>query len=270
MDYYSVLGVTQNSTKSEVKKAYKKLASKHHPDKGGDESEFKKIQEAYEVLSDPEKLAQWQQQGRQGFSGHWHSPKPNGFDDVMADWFGAGNRQWWGQQQPQKSPDTVSEITISLKEAYYGTTKTLNLGYRYEELKVPSGVRQGTKFRIPGGGMTQPGSDKPGDLIVKIKIQAPSGFEVQGGDIITHIELNAINAMVGGNININTGLDRNLSVTIPPGTQDKAKLRLKGQGMPTNNNSNAGDIIVIIHITVPSVKDPQHVQMLNAILQEVI
>ncbi len=265
-----MLGVTQNSSQDEVKKAYKKLASKHHPDKGGDENEFKKIQEAYEVLSDPEKLAQWKQQGRKGFSGQWHSPRPGDFEDVMADWFGAGNRKWWGEQQKQKSPDTVTELIVSLKEAYYGTTKTLNLGYRYQELQVPSGVRQDTKIRIPSGGMTQPGFHTPGDLIVKIKIHAPAGFEVQGGDIITHIDLNAINAMVGGNININTGMDRNLSVSIPPGTQDKAKLRLRGQGMPTNNNSNPGDIIVTIHITVPRVQDPQHVQMLNAILQEVI
>ena len=265
MDYYEVLGVNRDTPQAEIKKAYKRLASKHHPDKGGDEAEFKKIQEAYEVLSDPEKLEAWQNPGRQGFAGQWQQ-RHQSFEDVMADFFGAGSRNFHHQQ---RNPDTVSDVQITLAEAYYGADKVLNLGYKYEKLKIPAGTRPGSKFRIPGGGMQRNQNTPPGDLIIRILVGAPQGYEVHNADIVQHVEINAINAMIGGNINIDGGVGKSLEVKIPAGTQTNAKLRLKGQGLPIPQNNSAGDLIVVVHTKIPPVVNPEHVEMLTNILKEV-
>ncbi|AEE14415.1 heat shock protein DnaJ domain protein [Thermodesulfobium narugense DSM 14796] len=276
-DYYKILGVDRNATEKEIKQAYKKLARKYHPDlPGGDAEKFKEINEAHEVLSNPEKRKIYDQMGSswtgQGvgsqnfnFNGNFYTQyniNPGEFDnifDLINSIFGSSSKRgfssrgfspfdFFGKQQNVRTDigqDVESEVTISLSEYLHGTTKKVNLPYLNKdvELKIPAGVKEGSKIRFKGLGQNG------GDLYLKIKIEKDPRFSIDGDNIKTTANISLFTALLGGEIPIDTPEGR-VKVKVPAGSSSGTILRLKGLGA-LKHNKTRGDLLVNINVQVP-------------------
>lgn len=282
-DYYAVLGVSRNASPDEIKKAYRKLAVKYHPDKNpGDrdaENRFKEINEAYAVLSDPEKKAQYDQYGSAGFHQRFSQEdifrnfnvddlfKDAGFgtDDIFSRIFGGfqsrpggrGRRGFaggFGFSMPRKGEDQTMEFTVSFMEAYHGAEKTLAYvqdGVRKElKVRIPPGVSTGSRIRLAGKGGAGADGGPPGDLYLLITVGLDPRFTREGDDIHVRQEIRFSEACLGTSLEIATP-DGPKRVRIPAGIQSDTKIRLKGLGFPHLGKSSRGDLYVIIGVRVP-------------------
>jgi curved DNA-binding protein len=287
-DYYKTLGVGKNATADEIKKAYRKLARKHHPDVNpGDkkaEERFKDINEAYEVLGDPSKRArydqlgssyqEWQQHGApEGFDwGRWTSGAPGGtrteysgnLDDLFgqgglgdfSDFFNAifGGASAGGTRRraaPRRGQDYTQPVEVTLEEAYAGTTRLLQADNRRLEVKIPAGVKTGSRVRVRGeGGAGRAGGDQ-GDLYLKVDVLPHAVFERVGDDLHCDVTVDLYTAILGGSVSVPT-LKGALTLKIPPETQNGRTFRLKGQGMPSLGSKDAyGDLLVKVQVKLP-------------------
>jgi curved DNA-binding protein len=272
-DYYNILGVNRSASEAEIKQAYRKLARQHHPDVNpGDKSaeeRFKQINEAYEVLSDKEKRRkydkygdQWQyadqfekaqrQQGwdfSQGGQRVYFSEEDIGsiFDDLFR---GFGTRA--GRPQPRRGRDIEFPLEVTLEEAYSGTTRTLSMadGKRLE-VKIPAGVKDGSRVRISGKGAEGYGGAK-GDLYLVTSVRPHRTFRRHGDDLYTDVSVPLTVAVLGGEVKVNTPKGSKLSLKIPPETQNGRSFRLKGQGMPHLGNSTKGDLLARVKVVLPT------------------
>jgi curved DNA-binding protein len=284
-DYYQILGVPRTATQDDVKKAYRKLARQYHPDNNpGDkqaESKFKEINEANEVLSDPQKRqkydalgSQWQQYQRTG-------GRPGGFDwnqwttqtqsyDVndLNDLFGDGGfsdffmRIFGGagsgrpgagsvHRAPMRGRDYEQPVEIPLRDAFTGTTLTLQKDGQKLEVKVPAGVKTGSKIRMAGQGETGRQGGSAGDLYLTITVQPDPYFERDGDDLKTEAPVELYTLILGGEAMVKT-LSGQVSMKIPPETQPGRIVRLRGQGMPKLRNSQQrGDLYVKVQAKLP-------------------
>lgn len=274
MDYYQTLGVARNADPQEIKKAYRKLAGKHHPDKGGDEAEFKKIQEAYEGLSDPQKRQMYdqfgtvdpQQTGMGGgpfefrfTSGGGGSP----FDSIFEQAFGGFNQQ-------RRNPDAGIQLNVALQQAYTGGDFNIKTGFANENITLPAGVRNGSKIRIHGKGHQRFKNIPPGDLVIQINVEYPPDMAGDGDNILHRISIDSITAMIGGDISYKHFAGSKFSVKIPAGSNSGDRLRLSNWGMPNSRTNSKGHLYLILDIRTPQIKNPDHIDMLNKIKQEVI
>ena len=253
MDYYQTLGVQRNASSEELKKAYKKASMQHHPDRGGDESKFKEINEAYSTLKDPQKRQQYdnpQPQFAQGFG-------PNGFEGMGAnfeDLFGQFGFNVRGRQQ-QRNPDITIAARITLEEAYTG--KTMVASYRLRtnkeevvEIKVPPGAANGNKIRYQGFG--EEGLAGPrGDLYVQIQVVPHKTFIVDGVNLHCVTQANIFDFIVSGNVLIDTLDGGKVKVNIPAGTKPGTKFSIHGYGMPDLQSGRRGNLYVTIGAYVP-------------------
>ncbi len=278
-DYYQILGVSRGAGADEIKGAYRKLAMQYHPDRNpGDkqaEERFKEINEAYQVLSDPQKrdrynqlgesYSQWQQNGTPGnFNwGQW-TAQPGvqevNFDDIFgegafSDFFrsifgGMSSGQTARGRGGRGAPAVQQPVTISLGEAFSGTTRTLQTGNRHIEVKLPAGARQGTKIRVPGAGPA--GADgRPSDLYLLLDVADDPAFERDGNDLHTQITIDVFKAILGGEVEIKT-LGGKVVLTIPAGTQPDQVFRLAGRGMPLLKEPGVkGDLFVLVKVQIP-------------------
>ncbi len=309
-NYYKVLGVEESATQDEIKSAYRKLAKKFHPDKNpGDkqaEEKFKEINEANEVLSDPEKKAKydqisnsyssWQQAGGAPGSFSWEDlyggnfggaqrvevndlgdlfGDGGGFSDFFRTFFSGGGRRTTGGQrvyrqqtaQPQQPTNYQQEITISLYEAYHGTTRVIQIGDNKIEVKIPAGAKTGTKVRVSGVG-PQNARGAKGNLYLLVRVGFDNRFTREGDDLHTIVEVDLFTAVLGGEVEVETMAGK-VSLKIPAGTQPKQKMRLKNKGMPVLQKKNKfGDLIATIHVKIPinlSEKEKELFQKLQAI-----
>jgi len=281
-DYYQILGVARNASASEIKGAYRKLAMQYHPDRNpGDkqaEERFKEMNEAYKVLSDTQKRArydqlgvsysEWQQQGTPGnFNwGQW-TRQPGGYQEVnLNDLFGdatftdffrsifggmsdgqavRGRGRGRAPAMQEKQP-----VTISLKEAYTGTTRKLQDGKRRMEVKLPAGASSGTKIRVAGGGPAGPDGN-PSDLYLVLDVAEDPAYEREGNDLHTQVTIDVFKAILGGEVEVPT-LAGKLVMTIPPGTQPEQVFRLAGRGMPQLKSPGVkGDLYVLVKVQIP-------------------
>ncbi len=287
MDYYKILGINKNASDSEVKKAYRKLAMKYHPDRTkGDKSAeemFKKISEAYAVLSDQEKRKQYDSFGASGFSQRYSQEdifrgfnfgdifREFGLDDGnFANVFmgGAGRGRKFGfsfgadpfaaysggQRAPVKGSDLVYELPLTLQEVLTGTTRTvaLELGGAQQKInvKIPKGMVTGKKLRLAGKG--QPGhGGLPGDLYIQAKVLDDPVFRLVRQDLYMDREVRLTDALLGIQIQIPTIDGKHLNLKIPPGTQHQRKMRLKGYGLPEMKKGRRGDLYVRILVPMP-------------------
>jgi len=284
-DYYKTLGVDRNAEEKEIKKAYRKLARQYHPDVNpGDkaaEEHFKDINEAYEVLSDPEKRRkydqlgsswqQWQRTGRDpsGFDwSQWSSAaQPGGvrveyrdlgdlgdlfrgrdFSDFFQSIFGGMGAP---QARPRRGKDYTQPVEITLEEAFQGTARMIQKDGRRLEVKIPPGVMTGSKVRVAGEGSPGIVGGASGDLYLEVKVLPHSLFEREGDDLRCEVPVSVYTAVLGGEIKVPT-LSGDVMLNIPPETQSSRTFRLRGKGMPNlRNPKKRGDLYARLMVQIP-------------------
>ena len=269
-DYYDVLGISRSADEKEIKRAYRKLAKKYHPDTNpGDkqaEQKFKEITEAYNVLSDAEKKKLYDQYGfaafEEGFgsrTGGFGGDMGDIFEDIFGDMFHRGFRQ--------KGADAHADISISFDEAVFGCDKVLQL--RDENGKVsslqvhiPAGIDEGQCVRLKGQGGAGVGGADAGNLLLKIHIYPKPGYERKGNDVYVTVNIPYTTAVLGGEAVVPT-LTGKVSCKIAAGTQSGSKIRLKGKGITSMKNpAYRGDEYIVIQIEVPKHLTPEERQKL--------
>jgi len=280
-NYYKQLGVEKKATKEEIKKAYRKLAMKYHPDhtkgdKTGEEK-FKKISEAYAVLSDKEKRAQYDSFGSAGFQQRYSQEdifRNFDFGDIFREFgFGGkgqggvrftmggqnspfGNRGGFGgRQAPPKGTDLVYELPLTLLEVINGAKKTISFKHegRIENLtvKIPKGMITGKKLRLTGKGEPSAHGGPTGDLFIKTTIVADPVIAVKGTDLYLDRKISLTEALLGASITVQTpdGIEKRLK--IPAGTKHQTQMRLAGQGLPIMNTKQRGNLFIKIIVDMP-------------------
>ena len=260
MTHYATLGVAKTATPEEIKRAYRKLASQHHPDKGGDTARFQEIEAAYRVLSDPGQRQQYDNPQPQGvhfnFNGNDFDGFPPGMEDILSRFnFGPGH-PFGRHQQPRRNKDLRVEIAVSLLDTFQDQRKTLSIqttnGHRENlEIGVPRGVGHGTQIKYPGLGDTFFNTLPRGDLYVVVHLQQHDKYQVQGLDLVSTLEINCFEAILGSSIEVNTVDNRTLSLQIPPGTQNGTILRIRDEGLYQMHSNVRGNILIRIGVTVP-------------------
>jgi len=276
-DYYSILGVKKTDSDADIKKAYRKLAMKYHPDhtKGDKNAEekFKKISEAYAVLSDKEKRKEYDTFGSEGFHQRFSQEdifRGTDFADIFKEFgFGGGGGRTrfnfgqgspfnfgGGQQQARvKGSDLVYELSLTLQEVATGTTKTVAFQHqgRSENLtvKIPKGLITGKQLRLAGKGNPSPYGGPPGDLFIKSQVLDDPKFSSKQYDLYLNQELKLSEAILGITISVPTVNDKQLSLKIPPGTKHGTRMRLSGHGLPDMKGNHKGDLYVRIQVKIP-------------------
>jgi curved DNA-binding protein len=259
-DYYEILGVTRSADADELKRAYRKLARKYHPDVSKEknaEDKFKEVSEAYEVLRDAEKRAAYDQLGRDFRNGQQFRPPPdwgqrfgqsggqrfsdlNGFSDFFSTLFG-------GAAGPAQQDADAGPLDVTVEEAFQGTKRRIALNeagrHRPVDVQIPPGVTEGQSLRIAGvGGRAS--------LVFKIRMRPHHLYEVSGKDVQVELPLAPWEAALGAKVAVPT-LGGTVELTIPAGAASGQKLRLRGRGLPAGNATAAGDQLVVIRIVVP-------------------
>lgn len=265
-DYYQILGVQKSATDEDIKKAYRKLAMKHHPDRGGDPKQFQEIQEAYNVLGDEGKRSDYDNPQPQGFynqAGPFaNSGNPQGFDDLFK-FFGHEFGPFFRQQHQPKNRNIHLQANITLEDAFTGKELyvTVQLPSGKEQLinvKVPPGVHDGVNLRLAGMGDDSFQMSPRGDVIVQVHVQPHVKFQRQGDDLIQEVSISCIDAILGKEIVIDTVDGKQFTGAIPPGTQPDAMLGIQGQGMPNMNNpASRGRMLLRVKMFVPTLSDQQ-------------
>jgi curved DNA-binding protein len=268
-DPYSILGIQRGATEEEIKKAYRKMAVKYHPDKpGGDEEKFKEVADAYDRLTNPKRKAQENPFG--GFGGHnqydfQFSDYSDLFEQMMRDsgWSGMFNNQYG--QRGGKGRDVRASISIPIEEAYRGTKRQINIGLKVVEINIPAGSKTGQKLRVKGHGQKGHTEDMNGDLIVEVTVVESTQFYLDNKGLHTIIQVDAIDSMLGVETNV-TVFDRAYKFSVPPGTQNGQSLRMKGKGWPVfGQTEERGDLYVTVLITVSGDLTDEEVRALSKI-----
>ena len=284
IDYYKVLGLNKNATAAEIKKAYRKLARKHHPDLNPNDdaanSKFQKVNEANEVLSDPEKRKKYdqygkdwqhadaydqarQQQGSQSYGGRSSGGQPfggggQGFDDSQfSDFFesmfgGGGARSARGRQSSgYKGQDVTATLRLNLTDVLKSEKQTVTVGGKSIRFTIPAGVEDGQSIRIKGyGGEGQHGGPK-GDLFIKFEIFNNTQFKRVKNDLYKTQDIDLYQAVLGGEITIDT-LDGAVKLNLKAETQNNTKVKLTGKGMPKYKKENQnGDLYITYNVLIP-------------------
>lgn len=276
-DYYKVLGVDKNATAEQIKKAYRKLAVKYHPDKAGNDKKaedmFKRVNEANDVLGDPEKRKKYDALGENwkyydeaaarggayqgGGGGHNFRPEDfmqggAGFSDFFEQFFG-GSGSAGGQRSNRaySGQDAQAAMSISLEEAFHGVTKTVNINGQAVNLKLKPGIADEQILRLKGRGSAGFNGGPAGDLLLTIQVNSHPKYERKGDDVYIDTELNSLTAIVGGKLQVQT-LHKIINLTIPAGTEQGKLFRLPKLGMPRYGQTDSyGDAFVRVRLHTP-------------------
>jgi DnaJ-class molecular chaperone len=266
-DYYQILGVQKDASADDIKRAYRKLASQHHPDKGGDVQKFQEIEEAYRILSDPDKRQEYDNPKPQFQGG-----MPPGFEDIFSQTFGFGHpfADFFGRRQPaQRNRHLNLETHITLADAYYGKDLIANIKMpngrdQVLEIKIPQGIRDGTTIRLAGMGDNSIPNQPPGDLHLKVNIVAHEKFSRMDDDLHMDITITCIEAMLGKPMTIDTLDGKTLEINISPGTQHGQILAIQGYGMPNMHDVRfKGRLLIKVNISIPKFLTDEQKQALT-------
>lgn len=260
LDYYKVLGVDKKATEQEIKTAYRKLARKYHPDinkESNAEAKFKELQEAYSVLKDPEKRAEYDVPPQQQRF-HQYQSTNNEFTSGDSEDFFESLFRGARQQQREFSAageDFHSQISISLEDAFHGAVKQINIPTNHQagsgpqtlKVTIPAGVKDGQRIRLSGLGAPGYGKGPKGDLYLKVNILKQSLYDLVGNDVYINLPITPWEAALGATISTPT-LSGPIELKIPPNSQGGQKLRLKGRGL---KGTPTGDQYVLLKVVVP-------------------
>ncbi len=303
MDYYKVLGVSRESSADEIRKAYRKLSRDNHPDrKPGDkqaEETFKQVQQAYDVLGDPEKREQYDRYGsafqnmgtgpnpRGRSGGHQSGPVDfesmfgqggfggSGFSFDLEDIFGPGASRKGAAERtgrrPAKGQDIKTDMSVPFHLAARGGTYELALdkgqGVERLDVKIPAGLNDGSTIRLAGQGALGQGGASPGDLLVTIHIAPHPYFKREGNNLILEAPISIIEATLGAKIDVPTLDEGTVVVSVPPGTSSGARLRLKGKGILDRQTKQAGDQLIALKIVAPKSLPDNAIELLKSFEQ---
>jgi curved DNA-binding protein len=287
-DYYSILGVTREASTADIKKAFRKLARQYHPDVAKDpktaELKFKEINEAHEVLSDPEKRSKYDELGadwnNQQDARHAYAPFPGhgqefnfsgtGFSDFFEQYFsGAGTYGFPGKSAPppfpnrrgRKGGDAEGDILVSLEEVMYGSVRPISLQStdprtgqsetRTFHVRIPPGVTAGKRIRVPGQGEPGRGGAPDGDLYLRVRHAAHPDFHTEGSDLYYDLDIAPWEAVLGAEVSVPT-LDGPIRLKIPAGSENGQQLRIRGRGLPLANSAGRGNYHATLNVRMPS------------------
>jgi len=304
-DFYKVLGVSKDVSDAELKKVYRKLARKYHPDSNqGDakaEAKFKEISEAYAVLSDKEQRAEYDQIRAMGSGARFTAPSgggAGGFEDVFGGMFGGGGgtrsytfRQgggggyddifgglfgggrfgqssggYRGYGAPTKGADIHATTTIDFVTATQGDTVTLQTGGKPIKVKIPAGVADQQKIRLRGKGEPSPDGGEPGDIVLTVTVRKHPVFEREGLNLRVHVPVTFAEATLGATIEVPTLGGPPVRLRVPPGTPSGRVLRVKGRGVTTKKGT--GDLLAVVQVAVPSHLSKDAEEKLRAFVSE--
>ena len=280
-DYYKTLGVEKNASKDDIKKAFRKLAHEHHPDKNkgnaASEQKFKEASEAYSVLSDDNKRAQYDRFGSAGPGGAGFNPGAGGFGgqgfggfdfsqftqgggfgqggvefdlgDIFGEFFGGGSRR------PRKGRNITMDVEISFKDSIFGIEREISVNGTKLSIKIPPGIESGQGLRVAGRG--EDGAGGKGDLIVRVWVKEHATFRKEAFNLVMDLPIKLSLALTGGEVEIET-LEGKLEVKIPSGTSHGEILRVKGKGVPYETTGGIfgtggkrGDLLIVTHVEMP-------------------
>ena len=310
-DYYQTLGVAKSASQDEIKSAFRKLARTHHPDmvkpkeRAAAAERFKEINEAYEVLGDPEKRRQydtlgadWERGGAQPPPG-WHQRAAGagrrqaaagagagpgdfefnfggtGFSDFFEAFFGSGGRQAnpfasGRAAGASRGVDVEADLMVPLEEALHGARRKIT--FRREggkpqtyEVAIPAGVREGQRIRLGGQGEAGMHGGPAGDLFLNVRLAPHPDFQVDGADLVHELELPPWQLVLGGEVSVPT-MEGPAKMKLPPGSQPGQRFRLKGRGMPTAGGAR-GDLYVVLAVEIPKELTPKQKELWQALAQ---
>jgi len=279
-DYYQTLGVSENASPDEIKRAYRSLANKHHPDKGGDQAKFKDISVAYDNLGDPQKRAEYDQQRQFGNGQQFHfntgnpfpggdpfgamfGQGPNPFGDIFAHMRGA-------HPHMRRNRDLNIQCTVSFLDSFQG--KQLEANYRLPSgrnqtvvINVPAGVTHGDTIRYQGLGDDSINGMPRGNLNVTIMVQPDPNYERRGDDLYQYVEISPIEAMIGVKKSVKNLAGQSLDLDIRAGVEHGTEFASFGNGFPNVNHGQRGRFVSVVKIKTPAISDPVIVQQLKDI-----
>lgn len=280
-DYYNILGVSENANQDEIKKAYRKLANQHHPDKGGDQAKFKDISVAYDTLSDANKRAEYDHQRKHGNGTqfHFNTGDFQNFNDIFGgafDPFGHRSNPFHDifGRQVRRNKDLNIQCQISLLDSYTG--KQLEANYRLPSgrqqtvvINLPAGINHGETIRYQGlGDDTVPQLPK-GSLNVTVVVLPDPNYQRINDDLYTEIEINPIEALVGCRKTVNLITGKEMTLDIRAGVETGTEFASTGQGFPNPHNQTRGRFVSVVKIKTPIISDPTIIQKLKDINDEI-
>ncbi len=281
-DYYEVLGIDKNADESTIKKAYRKLAMKFHPDVNKEddaEEKFKEINEAYEILSDPEKRSRYDRFGHQGVDGQGFGGGGfrgfedifgqgggfGGFGSIFEEFFGGGN-----PNRPRKGQDVATQVIISLEEAFHGKQISVKLlDGSTKEIRIPAGIRNGMEIRIPGEGHPGANGGPNGDYFIRVYSKEQKNIERADDNLFYSLDINVLDIIAGKKVEIELFKNEIVSLKIPELSDINKLLRVKGKGFTIlNEPEHRGDLYVRLNPIMPKKLNKKAKEALEILLKE--
>lgn len=272
MDYYSTLGLNRNASDDDIKKAYRKMAMKYHPDRGGDEKKFKEVEEAYRTLSDPQKKQMFdmgvdpnKSQGNQGFyqngpfEFHFNS---NNMEDIFSN-FGFG-----GFSRAPRNKNVSIKVEILLSDVLNGKdidaeVSLPNGSKKIISINIPPGIEHGQQIRYQGMGENNIPGVRPGDLIVHVFVRPDNKFTRDHDNLICEHKISVYDAMIGTSIDVTTIDNKTLKINIPAGTQPDTIFSCKGEGLPHVRSHRRGNLLIKIRTEIPQITNDKHKKIIE-------
>ena len=267
-NYYDILGVSEDASNDQIKKAFKDIAKKEHPDRGGNETKFKEANEAYDTLKDIKKRQEYdtiRKYGQPGTGGNFQFRSGDFFsEDIFEDFFsgfsnfgGPGMRTRSFRSQPRRNKSINVRMAVSIREAMQNMEKTISYKLpsgkeEFATVKIPAGVQNGVTFKYSGMGDDSIKNVPRGDLMVKMTVLDSDGYSRKGNDLYTSKTISCFDAIRGCNLQLKTLTDTVIKVKVPSGTQPGTLINCKGQGMPVHKTLNIrGNLYVKIMVLIP-------------------